>query len=105
MTQSTLSPESPLIKAAKHASDLIDLYLSATPTSEIIKIREAENKKLKCSSEEGSVDSDASFTSDCTMFPVIDPEEYEILDEERQNCKEQVKISMKVLEEALERYS
>lgn len=101
MTQadfSSNSQTSPLIKAARHASELVDLFLSSKSTRQVLSIASRLNEEYDC------LNSFKSQNKGCSTVSNIDLDEFEQLDVFRKNCQIQILKSLEILDEALQNY-
>lgn len=121
MTQTSLEfSNNPLLRAAKQASALIDLYTDpATTIADIVRRHEPLNANSQdntftvnggisgCANGHSINNGNAAqYTSalPCSVSPQIHPSEVEKLERDRAECRIHVLESMQVLEDALNRY-
>lgn len=106
MTQAdrlTNAQNPPLIKAAKRASELVDLFLSSKPMPEVVRAASQINEIPKTSDFTHDKPAPGSYVQ-CSNVSSIKSTEYDHLEMFRSKCQPRILESMEVLEEMLQTY-
>lgn len=94
---------SSLIKAAKRASELVDLFLSSKPIPEVVKAASHINEIPKKSDFTHDNPAPGPYVQ-CSNVSSIKSAEYDHLEVFRSKCQPRILESMEVLEEMLQTY-